>query len=158
MPTKRKSKAKRPPLTRSQVMSRVRGKDTKPEMAVRRALWAAGYRYRLHAKDLPGRPDIVFRSRKIAIFVHGCFWHGHEGCPGHRIPKSRSEWWAAKIARNKARDAEVRGELEGMGWTVMVVWECEATKSFRCEAILLRVPLTELHHKVAFPNMPLLQS
>lgn len=135
MPIKRKPKTKRPPLTRSQVMSRVRGKDTKPEMAVRRALWAAGYRYRLHAKDLPGRPDIVFRSRKIAIFVHGCFWHGHEGCAGHRIPKSRSDWWAAKIARNKARDAEVREALKAMGWAVKVIWECEVAKSFQCEAI-----------------------
>lgn len=106
-------------------MSRVRSKDTGPEMTVRRALWAAGLRYRLHDKRLPGRPDIVFPSRRIVVLVHGCFWHGHEGCPRHRIPKSRVEWWTAKIARNKERDAEVRAALADAGWSVIVVWECE---------------------------------
>jgi len=106
-------------------MSRVRGKNTGPEMTVRRALWAAGLRYRLHDGKLPGKPDIVFPSRRTAILVHGCFWHGHEGCPRHRIPKSRVEWWTAKINRNKARDAEVRAALADAGWTVIVLWECE---------------------------------
>ncbi len=112
-------------MTRSEVMSRVRSKDTGPEMTVRRALWAAGLRYRLHDKKLPGHPDIVFATRRIVLLVHGCFWHGHDGCPRHRIPKSRVEWWTSKIARNKARDAEVRAALVAAGWTVMVLWECE---------------------------------
>ena len=107
-------------------MARVRDKNTKPEMIVRRALWAAGLRYRLHAKGLPGRPDIVFPSRRIVVFVHGCFWHGHEGCPRHRIPKSRVEWWTAKIERNKERDREVFTALTEAGWTPLILWECEA--------------------------------
>jgi DNA mismatch endonuclease, patch repair protein len=112
-------------MTRSEVMSRVRGKDTGPEMTVRRALWAAGLRYRLHDERLPGRPDIVLSSKRIVLLVHGCFWHGHEGCPRHRIPKSRVEWWTAKINRNKERDAQVRAELTAGGWSVLVIWECE---------------------------------
>lgn len=112
-------------MTRSEVMSRVRSKNTGPEMVVRRALWASGVRYRLHDKKLPGHPDIVFASRRLVLLVHGCFWHGHEGCPRHRIPKSRVEWWTAKIERNKARDAEVRVSLAAAGWTVLVLWECE---------------------------------
>lgn len=115
-------------MTRSEVMSRVRGKDTSPEMIIRRALWAAGLRYRLHDGKLPGRPDIVFQSKRIVVLVHGCFWHGHEGCPRHRIPKSRVEWWTAKINRNMERDTEVREALANAGWTVMVLWECEAEK------------------------------
>lgn len=107
-------------------MSRVRGKDTGPEMSVRRALWAAGLRYRLHDKTLPGHPDIVFPSRRIAVLVHGCFWHGHKDCPRHRIPKSRVEWWTAKLHRNQDRDAEVRVKLAAAGWSVIVIWECEA--------------------------------
>jgi len=115
-------------MTRSEVMSRVRGKDTGPEMTIRRALWAAGLRYRLHDGKLPGRPDIVFQSKRIVVLVHGCFWHGHKGCPRHRIPKSRVEWWTAKINRNMERDTEVREALAAAGWTVMVLWECEAEK------------------------------
>lgn len=107
-------------------MARVRGKDTGPEMLVRRAFWAGGLRYRLHDKTLVGHPDVVFRSKRIAVFIHGCFWHGHVGCPRHRIPKSRIEWWSAKINRTRERDAEVRLALEAAGWTVIVLWECEA--------------------------------
>lgn len=112
-------------MTRSEVMSRVRSTNTRPELAVRRALWAIGLRYRLHDKRIPGRPDVTLTSRKLAIFVHGCFWHGHEGCPRHRIPKSRVEWWTAKIMRNKARDAEVRSLLSKVGWRAAVIWECQ---------------------------------
>ena len=116
-------------MTRSEVMSRVRNKNTRPEMAVRRALWGAGLRFRLHSKELPGHPDLVFASRRLVVFVHGCFWHGHEGCPRHRIPKSRTEWWTAKLARNMERDAEVRAQLAGLGWSVLVVWECRTEKT-----------------------------
>ncbi len=122
---RKRRKAKAPPLTRSEVMSRIRGKDTKPELAVRRALWAAGLRYRLHHKRLPGRPDLVFAGRRTVLFVHGCFWHCHEGCVKFRLPKTRTDWWAAKLARNKARDTQVGAELEAAGWRVLVIWECE---------------------------------
>ncbi|MEO5338167.1 MAG: very short patch repair endonuclease [Magnetospirillum sp. WYHS-4] len=108
-------------------------------MRVRRALWAAGLRYRLHAKMLPGRPDIVFPSRRIAVLVHGCFWHGHEGCPRHRIPKSRVEWWTAKINRNKKRDAEVRAALAAAGWAVIVLWECEAESQAKVEELVTAI-------------------
>lgn len=117
-------------------MSRVRSVDTKPEMLVRRALWRAGLRYRLHDRKLPGRPDIVFRSKRIAIFVHGCFWHGHEGCPRHRIPKTRSDWWAAKIARNKERDRAALGAFAAIGWRVIVLWECELSEQGKLEGVV----------------------
>ncbi|MDI6750597.1 MAG: very short patch repair endonuclease [Rhodocyclaceae bacterium] len=127
--TRKGRKAKDAPLTRSENMARIRGKDTQPEMKVRRALWAAGLRYRLHYKRLPGHPDLVFPGRRTVVFVHGCFWHCHEGCSNFRVPKTRTEWWAAKLARNKARDADVRAQLKAMGWDVVVIWECEADKA-----------------------------
>lgn len=111
-------------LTRSETMARVRSKDTTPEMRLRRALHSRGLRYRLHAHELPGKPDIVFRRQKVAIFVHGCFWHSHPGCSRARIPSSRQEYWIPKLDRNKARDSRVQAELRDMGWTVIVVWEC----------------------------------
>lgn len=113
------------PLTRSENMSRIRGKDTKPEMTVRRVLWAAGLRYRLHDKRLPGNPDLIFAARRTVIFVHGCFWHCHDECSNFRIPKTRTDWWTAKLMRNKARDVAVRNELEAVGWRVIVIWECQ---------------------------------
>ncbi|WP_080411729.1 very short patch repair endonuclease [Burkholderia ubonensis] len=113
------------PLTRSENMSRIRSKDTRPEMIVRRAFWAAGLRYRLHDKRLPGNPDLVFPSRRTVVFVHGCFWHCHEGCSNFRIPKTRTEWWTKKLTRNKVRDLAVHAELEAAGWRVIVIWECE---------------------------------
>ncbi|MCQ0990556.1 very short patch repair endonuclease [Jiella sp. LLJ827] len=108
-------------------MSRVRGKNTKPELYVRRLLHGMGYRYRLHRRDLPGNPDIVFGKRRKAIFVHGCFWHRHPdpGCRLTRTPKSRLEFWEPKFAANVARDARHQAALEAMGWKVLVVWECE---------------------------------
>lgn len=127
--TRKGRKTKDSPLTRSENMARIRGKDTQPEMKVRRACWAAGLRYRLHDKRLPGHPDLVFPGRRTVVFVHGCFWHCHEGCSNFRIPKTRTEWWAAKLARNKARDADVRAQLKAMGWDVVVIWECEADNS-----------------------------
>ncbi|MGA4071394.1 very short patch repair endonuclease [Ralstonia nicotianae] len=113
------------PLTRSENMSRIRGKDTKPEMIVRRVLWAAGLRYRLHDKRLPGKPDLAFPGRRMAVFVHGCFWHCHEGCKDFRIPKTRTSWWVEKLSRNKTRDTRVAAELKNRGWQVIVIWECE---------------------------------
>lgn len=106
-------------------MRRFRGKDTKPEVLVRRALHRAGRRFRLHRKDLPGRPDIVLPRDKVAIFVHGCFWHAHEGCPASRIPRTKPEFWREKFRRNRERDLEVQEELRTLGWTPLTIWECE---------------------------------
>ena len=106
-------------------MARVKGRDTGPERAVRSLLWSAGYRYRLNRRDLPGTPDIVLPGRRAAVFVHGCFWHGHD-CPrGARQPKANAEYWRAKIARNVARDARNQADLTALGWRPLVVWECE---------------------------------
>jgi len=105
------------------MMARIRAKDTKPEMFVRRALHAAGYRYSLHSRKLPGRPDLVMRKHRAVVFVHGCFWHGHD-CRYFRLPGTRTEFWAAKIEANRARDARAVSELLEAGWRVAVVWEC----------------------------------
>lgn len=114
------------PEARSERMSRVRGKDTKPEMAVRRTVHAMGYRYRLHRRDLPGIPDLVFGRLKKVIFVHGCFWHRHPDpkCKLARMPKSRLDFWRPKLEGNRRRDERIQAELRGSGWRVMVVWEC----------------------------------
>ncbi len=106
-------------------MSRIRGKDTKPELAVRRMLHAMGYRFRLHRKDLPGRPDIVFPGRRKVIFVHGCFWHQHYGCRHAIIPTTREEYWRPKLAMNVQRDRESTQWLELIGWQLTTVWECQ---------------------------------
>ena len=112
------------PEKRSAVMRRVKGRDTAPEWKVRRMLRAAGIGYRLGGCGLPGRPDVVMKGRKVVVFVHGCFWHGHD-CPrGARKPRSNADYWAAKIARNRARDARVEAELTAAGWRVLTVWEC----------------------------------
>ena len=113
------------PEKRSDVMRQVKGKGTSPELKVRKLLWALRARYRLHRKDLPGAPDIVLQGRKLAVFVHGCFWHGHDCARGARVPKQNRDYWTAKIARNRARDERVQGELEALGWRPTVVWECE---------------------------------
>lgn len=133
---RQRRQSKTGPLTRSENMSRIRGKDTGPEMVVRRVFWKAGLRYRLHDKRLRGRPDLVFPSRRTVVFVHGCFWHCHEGCGNFRIPKTRTEWWTAKLMRNKARDAEAQAELEAAGWRVIVLWECEIADPARLSAII----------------------
>jgi DNA mismatch endonuclease (patch repair protein) len=119
---------KKPDELRSRIMRAVKDKDTKPEWIVRRLLHAAGFRYRLHAKVLPGKPDLVFPSRRKAIFVHGCFWHGHDCARGDRQPKTNAAYWLAKIARNKARDAAHLADLKQAGWKAHVVWECELKK------------------------------
>lgn len=113
------------PEKRSAVMRRVKGRDTSPELKVRRALTTLGARYRLNRKDLPGSPDIVMAGRRLAIFVHGCFWHGHD-CPrGSRVPKANREYWTAKVARNIARDARAAADLAAAGWRVETIWECD---------------------------------
>ena len=113
---------------RSAQMALVRGRDTKPEMCVRKALHALGLRYRLHVRSLPGTPDLVFPSRGVALFVHGCFWHRHPGCAAARLPKSRLEFWEQKLAGNVERDKRNRAALEAAGWKVIEIWECETRK------------------------------
>lgn len=110
---------------RSRIMRAVRGKDTSPERFVRSMLHRAGYRFRLHAADLPGKPDIIFRRRKKVIFVHGCFWHGHDCKRGARIPKSNTQYWRKKTGSNIDRDVRSLGALKALGWPVAIVWECE---------------------------------
>ena len=117
-------------------MRRIRSQDMKPELLVRRLLHGLGYRYRLHRVDLPGKPDIVFASRKKVIFVHGCFWHGHDdpNCvDGRRKPKSNLDYWLPKLARNKARDEQQQRELKANGWSVLAVWECETKDQQKLE-------------------------
>ena len=128
---------------RRRIMSAVRGRNTKPEMVVRRLLHSMGYRYRLHSKDLPGNPDIVFRSRRKANFVHGCFWHRHRGCPKTTTPKTRTDFWSEKFDRNVERDRLVEQRLVQMGWRSLVVWECE-TRSLESLASKLRAFLDDL--------------
>ena len=112
---------------RSENMRRIKSKDMKPELLVRSLVYSMGYRYRLHRRDLPGKPDLVFGPRKKAIFVHGCFWHGleREGCLDGRMPKSNKSYWSPKLAGNKARDARHLSELSAVGWKVLTIWECE---------------------------------
>lgn len=113
------------PEQRSRCMSAIRGKDTKPEMIVRKYLFSRGLRYRLHVKTLPGSPDIVLPKYKTVIFVDGCFWHGHEGCKYYRLPKTNTDFWRAKIERNISRDIRNEAELNARGWSVIRVWECD---------------------------------
>lgn len=105
-------------------MSGIRGKNTKPEMVVRRALFAAGYRFRLHRRDLPGAPDVVLPGRKVAIFAHGCFWHMHVGCKNAKLPTTRPEFWRGKLEGNVERDRRAIAALRSDGWRVLIVWEC----------------------------------
>jgi DNA mismatch endonuclease (patch repair protein) len=121
---------------RSKRMSLIHGKDTLPEMIVRRTLHRLGYRYRLHRKDLPGKPDIVFAGRKKVVFVHGCYWHGH-GCRIGKPAKSNVEFWTAKIDTNRARDSRNEAELRARGWDVLVVWQCELRDTDAVEAMLV---------------------
>jgi DNA mismatch endonuclease (patch repair protein) len=112
-------------MDRSQMMAAVRSKDTQPEMIVRRLVHSMGYRYRLHAPRLPGKPDLVFAKRRKVIFVHGCFWHQHGGCKGSHLPKSNRGYWLPKLERNRTRDAEHLKALRADGWRCLVLWECE---------------------------------
>jgi len=113
---------------RSKVMSRIPGKNTKPELQVRKMLSSLGYRYRLHVKGLPGKPDIVLRKHNTVIFVHGCFWHLHSKCRDGTIPKTRTEYWQEKLLQNKKRDANHIKALRAQGWEVLRLWECEIEK------------------------------
>jgi DNA mismatch endonuclease (patch repair protein) len=126
------------PSDRSARMALIRATDTKPEMVVRRLVHAMGYRYRLHVKGLPGRPDLVFRRLRKVIFIHGCFWHQH-ACPaGNRMPKSRIEFWRNKLEGNKARDAATVGQLRRLGWKVLTLWECDLRNLPRVERRIRR--------------------
>jgi len=126
------------PERRSANMSRIRSRDTAPEMTVRRIVHALGYRYRLHRKDLPGKPDLVFPGRKAVIFVHGCFWHQHPdpACLDGRRPKSRPDYWNGKLDGNIARDGRQRAELESAGWRVLTLWECNVQKGRDLSTVL----------------------
>ncbi len=130
---------------RSEVMRRVKGRDTTPERTLRRLLTELGARYRLHRKDLPGSPDIVLPGRRLVLFAHGCFWHGHDCARGARVPKANRDYWLAKVGRNRARDGVAREALEAAGWRVETVWECEmkdeAALKARLEALLEAAPL-----------------
>lgn len=122
---------------RSALMAKVRGKNTRPELLVRRKVHALGYRFRLHRRDLPGTPDLVFAGRRTVLFVHGCFWHRHPGCRLASTPKTRVAFWEAKFAANVERDRQKEGELRATGWRVGVVWECETRKpALLCERVL----------------------
>ena len=116
------------PTQRHRCMSHIRSKATKPEITVRKWLWAHGYRYRLNVKSVPGKPDIVMRKYRTAIFVNGCFWHGHEGCKMFVLPKTNTEFWQAKIEQNRTRDTRIYDELMLAGWQVIVIWQCNLTK------------------------------
>lgn len=127
------------PEQRSRCMAAIKSNDTKPEMLVRRFLHAKGFRYGLHNKKLPGCPDIVLRRFKTVIFVHGCFWHGHENCKYYRLPKSNVEFWQTKIDRNRTRDRrEIQG-LHKLGWRVIVIWECQLKTKERCAHTLQKL-------------------
>ena len=123
---------------RSENMRRIRAKDTTPEMVVRRLLHRLGYRYRLHAKDLPGKPDLVFPSRRAIVMVHGCFWHGHKGCRESRMPASNRDYWVEKLEKNYARDRNHLRALHRLGWRVIVVWECQTEDPTRLAPRLIR--------------------
>ncbi|MGA8573028.1 MAG: very short patch repair endonuclease [Desulfobaccales bacterium] len=113
------------PENRSRIMRAVKGRDTSLEMIIRRLIYSMGYRYRLHRRELHGKPDLVFSSRHKVIFIHGCFWHGHDCKRGARIPKTNRDYWENKIARNQARDAKNKATLQGLGWEVLIIWECQ---------------------------------
>lgn len=130
---------------RSAVMAAVRSKDTKPELYVRKLLFGAGYRYRHNVDSLPGKPDIVLKKYRTAIFVHGCFWHSHEGCPKATVLETKKDFWTEKLSRNVARDREVRGLLLEANWRVLVVWQCACRK---------RTAAALLERMIAFLNDP----
>jgi DNA mismatch endonuclease, patch repair protein len=121
------------PEKRSEIMAAVRSWDTAPEMAVRRVVHGLGYRYRLHVQTLPGKPDLVFPSRRKVIFVHGCFWHRHARCRYTTSPKTRTEFWQDKFSTNVARDRRVRRELKKLGWSILTIWQCELKKQQQLE-------------------------
>ena|SRR2546422_1542176 len=125
LPTRRSSIRKLTSAQRYAVMSSIRSKHTKPEQAVKRVLTKLGFSYRIHASKLPGRPDIILPSRRIAVMVHGCFWHQHSGCRLARVPKSRPDYWPGKLQSNKVRDQRAKRALRYLGWQVITIWECQ---------------------------------
>jgi DNA mismatch endonuclease (patch repair protein) len=131
---------------RSEIMSKISGKDTKPEILVRKFLFSKGFRYRVNDKQYPGSPDIVLPKFKTAIFIHGCFWHGHPGCKASRLPETRKEFWEKKINDTKLRDKRKTGALEKMGWNTIVIWQCEITntenRQKRMESLLEEISKT----------------
>jgi DNA mismatch endonuclease (patch repair protein) len=124
-----------PPKIRSYNMSRIKGKNTKPELLVRKFLFANGFRYRLNVKDLPGKPDIVLPKYKTVIFVNGCFWHGHKGCRYFVLPKTRTEWWLQKIKNTWLRDKEAEIKLNVLGWKVITIWGCQLKRGEKTETL-----------------------
>lgn len=124
------------PEQRHRCMAAIRSRDTRPELVVRHYLWARGFRYRLNHPRLPGHPDIVLRKFRTVIFVNGCFWHGHEGCDAYRLPHTNTDFWRAKIERNRCRDREEQRRLAQMGWHCMTVWECELRPAVRERTLL----------------------
>ncbi len=130
---------------RSRIMASIHSKNTKPEMMVRRYLFACGFRFRVNYRRLPGTPDIVLRKYHTCIFVNGCFWHGHEGCDKYRLPKTNVEFWERKIERNKERDLRVQHQLARMGWHVMTVWECQLDTKEKRERTLMGIEYTLNH-------------
>ena len=120
---------------RQKCMSSIHSADTKPELALRHALWQLGYRYWVNNKKLPGKPDVVLAKYRTVVFIHGCFWHGHNGCKFFTIPKTNTYYWVGKVARNQERDQEVWRQLEAMGWFVIIVWECELKKKVLNETV-----------------------
>ncbi len=138
---------------RSAQMALIKARDTKPELKVRRAMHAVGLRFRLHAKDLPGRPDLVFRSRRVAVFVHGCFWHQHPdpACKLARMPKSKLEFWRPKLEGNRLRDLRTCGELEARGWSVLEVWECH-TGPDELDALAMRIKRAPIRSRTGRGN------
>lgn len=125
--------------TRSRMMAGIQGRNTAPEVAVRQALHSAGFRFRLHRKDLPGKPDIVLPKHNVAILVHGCFWHRHQGCKFATTPSSNAEFWRAKFAENVERDLRKRRQLQKLGWRVYTIWECETTRQGAIRRLLGRI-------------------
>ncbi len=130
------------PAVRSRMMGSIHGRDTEPEIRVRRYLHAVGLRFRLQARYLPGRPDVVFPSRRLAVFVHGCFWHRHPGCPYATMPRTRTDFWQAKFAANTARDDAAVARLKELGWQVMTVWECQSRTELALDSLAWAVLAT----------------
>jgi DNA mismatch endonuclease, patch repair protein len=136
---------------RSEIMSRIRGKNTTPELKVRSMLYRMGYRFRLHVADLPGKPDIVLPKYKTVIFVHGCFWHHHKGCPFAYMPRTKTEFWRSKLHGNVQRDSRDKAVLQGLGWAVEAVWECQTTYGEDLERLLRALDL-RLHDRATRAN------
>ncbi|MDN4011071.1 DNA mismatch endonuclease Vsr [Chryseobacterium gambrini] len=130
---------------RSYNMSKIKGKNTKPEILVRKFLFSKGFRYRLHKKSLPGTPDIVLNKYRTVIFIHGCFWHGHDNCKYYVVPKTKTDWWLEKIGRNKLKDEDSINKLKNDGWKVIIIWECQLKIKKREET--LKKLIEELENK-----------